>query len=260
VAALTNKHYGDPAPSWYRVGTARHDLELDYKAWGWNNFDEELAMAGILWDLYDPGKEVALKHRMNGRWLQISKVYPDVMDVVSLPEQWVVQQVLDGRFSTVWDLYNFLVVSGKMAPEELDMILLDHGFFADVEERDYIHDSTNEEIGYSGSTEGPNRPSRLRPVPSLPGSFLVSDSGGTFEVTTTLLQDNAVPNSYTLDLEPGVPAYFTMPPEYYPSRAELRPLVDGKKGPVVLEIDSDEYWQYIRSGPEASAVFRRLPP
>lgn len=73
-----------------------------------------------------------------------------------------------------------------------------------------------------------------------------------------LLQDNAVPYSYTLELEPGVPAYFTMPPEYYPSKAELRPLMDGKRGAVVLEIDSDDYWNYIRSGPEESAIFRQL--
>jgi hypothetical protein len=51
-----------------------------------------------------------------------------------------------------------------------------------------------------------------------------------------------------------------MPPEYYPTKAVFSPVsADGKKLPAVFEISSEEYWAYIRSGPEKSAIFKHIP-
>jgi hypothetical protein len=58
----------------------------------------------------------------------------------------------------------------------------------------------------------------------------------------------------------GVASYFVMPPHYYTTKAVFRKVEDGTPGAIILEIDSDDYWNYIHSGPEASAVFKRLPP
>ena len=60
-------------------------------------------------------------------------------------------------------------------------------------------------------------------------------------------------------MQAGVPEPFKMPLEYYPSKAVIVPVTDGEEGlSAALEIGSDEYWQHIRSGPEASAVFKRI--
>ena len=61
-------------------------------------------------------------------------------------------------------------------------------------------------------------------------------------------------------LKEGERVKFRMPPPYYPSKAEIFRVIEGVPEPAaVLEFGSDEYWQYIASGPEDSAVFKRIP-
>ncbi len=264
TAALTNRFYGSAAPYLYPVADSTENLELDFKAWTVIEqppddpyAEEEWAVAGVLWDLLDPGKEIALQHSVNGVLLDLSRVYPAPVDEVSLDEKLILQVIQKGKPQTVVDLYN-AYAGTYVSRVDLDMIFLEHGFFADTVERNFIQDSAAEIIPQSGNS--PDRLDRESPAPTLRGSYILSDAGGTFDVAVTLSQDGAEQYhySYTLQLEPGVPAYFTMPPEYYPSTAAFSPLLDGKKGPAVLEISSDEYWQYIRSGPEQSAIFKRI--
>jgi hypothetical protein len=260
TAALVNKHYGNAAPHLYPLGESVVSLETDYKSWGseYSELDEELAVAGILWDLHDPGKEIALQHVLNGTLLDNSKVYPNPVDEVSLEDKLIFQVIQKGKPRTVVDLYNAFTGTYVSKINE-DMIFLDHGFFADIVDRNYVHDSLAETIPESG--HAPGRMRRESPPPSLPGSLLVSDADATFDVTITFLQgDGQYDYSYVLAMKRGAPAYFTMPPEYYPTKAVFSPVsADGKKLPAVFEISSEEYWAYIRSGPEKSAIFKHIP-
>jgi hypothetical protein len=81
------------------------------------------------------------------------------------------------------ELYNTYAGTYVSQVDE-DMIFLDHGLFADVVERNYIHDSPAEPIPESG--HAPDRMHRDRPPPTLPGSFIVADAP--FEVIITFLQ------------------------------------------------------------------------
>jgi hypothetical protein len=269
TAALTNKYYGSTAAHLYPVEDTIQNLELDFKAWtaieaGVDEnrvmqyyTEEEWAVAGVLWDLYDPGKEIALRHMLNGTLLELSKVYPSPVDQVSLDEKQILQVIQKGKPRTVVDLFNVFTGTYVSRVDE-DMIFLEHGFFADIIERNYVHDSVAETIPESGHT--PGRLRRESPAPTLPGSFIVTDADATFEVSITVLQRRQTDYSYDLAMKRGVPAYFTMPPEYYPSKAVFKPLNDeGKALAPVLEISSEEYWDYIRSGPEKAGVFKTIP-
>jgi hypothetical protein len=108
----------------------------------------------------------------------------------------------------------------------------------------------------------PPRRVRHSPLPGLPGSNLVSVADATYSVSIDFAEPHQAQSyEYPLYMRAGVSVAFRMPPPYYPSTARLFPVTDGEKAKVaVLEISSEEYWQYIRSSPEASAVFKRLPP
>jgi peptide/nickel transport system substrate-binding protein len=55
------------------------------------------------------------------------------------------------------------------------------------------------------------------------------------------------------------PFYFEMPPPYYPSRATITPISEGDKAASgTLQIESEEYWEYIQSGPAADEVFKTI--
>ena len=50
-----------------------------------------------------------------------------------------------------------------------------------------------------------------------------------------------------------------MPPEYYSSKAEFFPMIDGRKaGTPVLEISYEDHWKYIASDPDESAGFKKI--
>lgn len=259
AAAMVSKHYGNPEANIYPIGSHAINLEINFRTGPLKNHDEELAVAGILWDLFDPGREIGLSHNVNRVPIPISKVYPNPSDIVSLDEKRIFMNIKNGEPKTVVDLYNVFVASGDVTEVDADMIFLDHGFFADVVDRNYIHDSVAETIPESG--HAPNRLRRESPPPTLPGSYIVFESGGTYEVSVTLSGDptGQYAYSHTMRLESGVPAYFTMPPEYYPSKAVFKPITaEGKALAPVLEIDSEEYWDYIRSGPEKAGVFKTI--
>jgi hypothetical protein len=257
-ALLTNEYHGDPNPHLYRVGHSVKDIELNFKAWG-PGTDEENALNGVLWDFHDPGREVGVGFMLNGRLSQISKVYPNPGDTVSLDAKTILQVLDRSEAKTAVDIYNAFV-GLRISQVDLDMIFVDHGFFADVEDRNFIHDSTAETIPQSGSKSAPDRPVRHRPVPRLPGAYLESSADAAINVTVSYAEPFEYSGySYRLDIKAGEPAYFEMPPRYYPSKATLMLITEeADQASIAMEIDSEEFWNYIDSEPRADGVFKRV--
>jgi peptide/nickel transport system substrate-binding protein len=67
--------------------------------------------------------------------------------------------------------------------------------------------------------------------------------------------------SYNVDMVANEPAYFEMPPSYYPSTAVIGQVSD--QGNTILAsnittIGARQYWDYIRSEPASDAIFRQI--
>jgi hypothetical protein len=196
---------------------------------------------------------------LNGRLTPSSKVYPNPTDTVALDAKTILQVLDRNKAKTAVDIYNAFV-GLRISQLNLDMIFVDHGFFADVEDRNFIHDSAVETISQSGSKDLPVRLVRKKPVPRLPGAYLVSGMDAAINVIVSYAEPIEYPGySYRLDLKAGEPAYFQMPPRYYPSRASLALITEeSDQGSIVMEIDSEEFWNYIDSNPAADGVFKRI--
>jgi hypothetical protein len=94
----------------------------------------------------------------------------------------------------------------------------------------------------------------------LPGSNLVSNIDSSFNITISHIEPFSYYDySYLVDMKGGEPTYFAVPPEYYPSTVIVTPLSkEGNPLPGAIEINSDEYWNYIRSNPPQDGVFRSI--
>lgn len=255
VAILIDEHYGGPFPYFYN----HQNIELDIKIWGEIGTDEEEAIAGILWDFHDPGREINLGYTLNGTNLPISKVYTASMDDVTLDDKTIMAVIERNQPKTIMDVYNAFVGT-RISAVNLDMIYANHGVFADVVDRNYIHDSAAEKIGESGSKSSPVRLVRSTPPPQIPGSNVVSDGDATYNVTVNFDDPHSYYDySYLQDMKAGEKVYFRMPPEYYPSVATITPLSnDGKSIDGGIKIHSDEYWAYINSNPPQDDVFKEI--
>jgi hypothetical protein len=256
VAVLIDRYYGGQSPRVY-LG---QDLELELKIWGPEGTDEEVAVASILWDFHDGGREINLGYNLNGTSLPVSKVYQASMDDVSIDIPKIMVVIDSNEVKTLVDLYNAFV-STQISAVNLDMIYANHGVFADVVERNYVHDSAAEKIGESGSKSSPFRPVRTTPPPALPGSYIVSNVDATYNVTISFGPENQYYDySYLQELKAGEKMYFTMPPSYYPSTATISHVSSqGHASPgEQIEIQSSEYWNYIRSDPPKEGVFKHL--
>jgi len=178
VAILIDEHYGGSFPYFYN----HQNIEEDMKIWGSIGTDEEESVAGILWDFHDPGREINLGYTLNGTNLPISRVYTASMDDVTLDDKTIIAVIERNQPKIMMDVYNAFVGT-RISAVNLDMIFVNHGVFADIVDRNYIHDSAAEKIGESGSTISPVRAVRTTPPPQVPGSNLVSDSDVTYNVT-----------------------------------------------------------------------------
>jgi peptide/nickel transport system substrate-binding protein len=254
---LTSEHYGEPRPYQYPVGSTWYNLEQDYKVWGdW--IDEEFATAGILWDLHDTGVETNRGFISSDGYIgAVSRVYNQTSDKVSLDSADIIKMLQSSRAKTLVGMYVAMLPS--VSSENLDMIFLNHGAFADIVQRNYIHDAWNETISQTGNTA--NRMVRFSPVPELPGSYITSDDNVLLEVAFRHAEPfGEFDYSYTLNLTANQPAYFSMPPPYYPSKAVFNRL--SEDGTVsasnITTIDSVEYWEYIDSGPSENATFKTI--
>lgn len=287
VAMLVAEGYGMLKPPYYHplypVDKGIYNIEEDYKVWGKTvspikrpdgtiemvtTFfglpeDEEFAVAGILWDLHDKSKEINLKHYVaDGAdgpiWVEVSKVYPASTDQISLSAQKILEVINEKKPTTVVDLYN--AFQGTVPKQDLDMIFVNHGAFADVADRNLIHDKSGEQVGLSGHK--PERMDRSSPAPTSPGSYLVSDADGKFNIE--IIHEEPFSQydfSYQLNMTGNEPAYFVMPPRYYPSKAIFNQI--SESGETVVSnsttINSNEYWDYILSDPPRDGVFKNIP-
>ena len=265
VAFLIDEYYGGPNPSeFYGV-----DKELDIKVWG-DGTDEENAISGILWDFHDQGIEINRGHFLNatisggsyfgGTLTQVSRVYPQSLDQVSLGASTILNVIDRNEVNTLVDLYNAFV-STQISAVDLDMILVNHGAFADVVNRNYVHDSAAEKPGETGSKTSPVRLIRSTPPPHLPGSYIVSDTDSTYNVTVNFESPFSYYDySYLREMKTGERMYFTMPPQYYPSVATITPVsADGEQSPLEpIKIQSDVYWSYVHSNPPRDAIFKHV--
>jgi peptide/nickel transport system substrate-binding protein len=187
----------------------------------------------------------------------VSRVYNQTSDKASQQGSDIIKALQTSRAKTLVGVYVALLSS--VSTENLDMIFLNHGAFADISERNYIHDAWNETISQTGNTA--NRMVRFSPVPELPGSYIVADGNALLEVAFRHVEPfGQYDYSYTINMTANEPAYFSMPPPYYPSKAVFSQLSDD--GTVVAanitSIDSAEYWSYIDSSPSENATFRTI--
>lgn len=252
IGMLVAESQGSPNPYIYPTDASVTNLEADIKIWD----DEEFAIAGILWDLHDGGIETNHGFVLNGTRVNPSRVLPAFDDKVALGAKTIIDTINANEPLTLVDIYDSF--NGLVPKSDLDMIFVNHGAFADIVQRNYIHDSWNETISQTGET--PSRLFRAKVLPNLPGSYIVSDKDAVYNVTFRHIEPFGYYDfSYTLDMKADTPFYFKMPPEYYPSTAIFTPLsVQGEKLPPGFEIDSDEYWEYIHSGPPKDGVFKRI--
>jgi hypothetical protein len=103
-----SKYKGDPKPELY---ASFGNFEYNYKAWSHRGKYEEIAIAGILWDLYDD--------------------HNDASDTVSLPlkDIWAVLKVKRTDF---YEYYKALKAAFPASSDGIDKIFISHGFFADT--------------------------------------------------------------------------------------------------------------------------------
>ena len=285
VAMLVAEHYneiesGEPK---YPLGTHSKNLEHDYRVWGDNvrmfrlddgrivsyfsldrRNEEEWAVAGLLWDLHDSGREFHVAHMTSAAndptelWAPISEVYNVTRDNVALFDHHILDNIRSAKPMNLVDLY--AAFSGDVSRQDLDMIFISHGAFGDILKRDLVH-GVGESVGPTGSTEAPVRPARSSPQPNLNGSYISSEGDAIFEVMFTHREPYSFYDySYNLNMTKGVPAYFEMPPSYYPSIAQFFQVSpDGKiSDDSSLNINSTEYWNYIYSDPEENAIFKTI--
>ncbi|MFZ2456392.1 MAG: carboxypeptidase-like regulatory domain-containing protein [Candidatus Altiarchaeia archaeon] len=106
-AMACSKYSGESKPDIY---AGFGSLELNYKAWGHRGYDEELGVAGILWDLYDEKN--------------------DKGDTVSLPigEMW---NILKVRRPNFYEYYKAFKAAYPDKSDAIDQIFIEHGFFED---------------------------------------------------------------------------------------------------------------------------------
>jgi len=252
IGMLVNEWQGHPIPYIYPIYDGAKNLETDIKVWDF----EEYAVAGILWDLHDSGTETNQGFVINGTRVNPSKVLTAFDDNVSLDAKTIIDTFNADEPKTLVDLYNSF--SSIVPKSDLDMIFVNHGAFADIIQRNQIHDSWNETISQTGKT--PDRLIRLKALQTLPGSFIVSDADAKYDVTFRHAQPFSYYDySYIVSMKAGKLTYFEMPPEYYPSKAIFTPVSsDGQPLSPAFEIQSDEYWDFIHSAPPQDAVFKTI--
>ena len=107
MAMVISDYHADPNPEIY---AGFGSFEMNYKPWAWEGTTEEIAVAGILWDLYD-------EHNEEG-----DKV------TLSLQEIWSILKVKRGDF---YEYYKAFREAHPDLGEEIDDIFIKHGFFAD---------------------------------------------------------------------------------------------------------------------------------
>ncbi len=118
------EHYGYPNPHVY---SSFGSLELDHKAWSWQGKMEELAVAGILWDLYDPKNDDQVDLTRDQIWDVIKHHHPDFTSV-----------------------YREFITKYPGDRGGIDAIFEAHGFFNDTTPGNRVYDSVEPFIDADG--------------------------------------------------------------------------------------------------------------
>jgi hypothetical protein len=265
VAMLINEYYG-ASPASVIDGD---NFELDYRVWGlagvWGAGEyatgyEEEAVTALLWDFHDRGTEINLGQRINGVLVPVSKVYPMSVDDAAVDAARMLTVIDRNEVRNLVELRTVFGDTSTISRVDLDMLYVNHGIFADIVERNYVHDSVAETIGETGSSSDPARAVRHSPRPNVPGAFVISATDAAYRVAISFDEPYASYGyTYRLDLEGGVRRRFEMPPPYYPATATVTPLdEDGEPLPGGIVVTSDDFWSYVRSNPPPDGVFRTL--
>lgn len=262
-------------PELYTIGGKPVNLEANRLAWDeYLTSDdtvrfEELALAGLLWDIVDPvdARDFTLL-KDGGRYADCVEVdFKTFWSDMFTPEVFLTSPVAPKDYAHIFDiktLYDVLrsrsVGQGhsREGPlTDLDELFVAHGFFADVNGNG-AYDS-GETIGLAGDSTRPNR----RNFPILPGSFVAVEGllpDGRSKVTPTNFYVQVifdVPfDSYSYDYfqdtsqTPGR-LFLVAPPARYPSTIRITPLVNGYASPPLV-MTGDEYWTAMQANPQES--------
>lgn len=299
TSLLVAEHYGDPRPFMYRLYDNNENLEVNKRIWGPAEpaittpegkhillsrlaMDEELAIAGLLWDLHDPGggQEPTPQGQVGGSDLGTTE------DWLTLTDTKIFELFKKNRPKTLKEVLDALhgIFGGRNSDRDpitdIGELFIMHGAFDDVKEPPLVH-QYGEQIGLSGH----GRPARLwgyignrrwawqtrpaRPgrqdVPIIPHAnlrlHLVDANGQELDVASATMHIDMhfdPPFSYYdyQDERPlGRLAFFVMPSTFYQATAFLTVEVPGVGRSEPLAITNEEYWNLFESAFEAGSDY-----
>jgi uncharacterized repeat protein (TIGR01451 family) len=274
TSMLIADHYDDPKPFLYHFKGNDRNLEVDHQVWGpylavrggqelealklFDPRDEDFAVAGILWDLYDQGTTTEPK---------APGVVSDAIRTEDRSEEAPAEIFAHIRHELPEDLAGLFGTLTSAFPGDgdgdgfgdVEELFIAHGAFADAE-RDLRHDLP-EILGDTGSSKLPARPLRLsrEPVPNgyidlgivVDGGFPVAPYG--FPVDLRYELDPPFDHyDYERTVRSRGRLYLNMPPPLYqPCRLTITvrgrgATADLRSDPLV--ITCAEYWGAIEAG------------
>lgn len=273
-----------PEPQLYHANGAVFNLESNYASLrDWNN--EELSVAGLLWDLIDPvdADDATIMTDATGREVDYAdcvQMDPSTLWNI-LSKDWTgrVEGPFEARkanFPYIFDvkmLYDAMVDAGlgwqksrDRGYTDLQELFIAHGFFADLDPMNDAWDA-GETIGLSGykawRTETgyvvPQRPDR-RASPEIPGSFLAysavaEGSGAPVAVQSLLVEVEFAPPfahysySYVASPDEAGRLYYYGPDRQYAATTRFTPLAAGAHVLNPYALENSAYWQAMEQAP-----------
>ncbi|WP_418791820.1 hypothetical protein [Phosphitispora sp. TUW77] len=115
MACVIADTYGYPNPNLYQP---YYNLELNYKGWEYRGKAEEIAFAGLLWDLYDPANDDAVDLSLGDILLLLNDYLPDVAT-----------------------FYERAIAQFPSKADAIREVFVMHGFFADREAGNNTYDT-----------------------------------------------------------------------------------------------------------------------
>ncbi|MFH1285242.1 MAG: hypothetical protein ABIH99_01545 [Candidatus Micrarchaeota archaeon] len=230
-------YYEDDIPYMYPVGNSMVNVEINYKiGWGKGSVHEEMAVAGILWDLYDEKGEVG------------------GTDDIQLSRAQIYGVLSSNRIDDVVELYESLNSSSLPQIHEkaengrtkLDNIFIAHGAYADLNDNSKFDES--EPMGYTVAKNGSLR----RNMPPLEGSYIRAEvkdeEGNSVSVYDATVRVTFEPpyDVYNYEYETTVEGdriYLEMPPEEYGGKATIVASGEEYKESAPVEITSASYYE-----------------
>jgi hypothetical protein len=242
-------YLGQSPPYLYRMSYVPISLEHNWKVWDRQlgiTSREELAVASLLWDLYDPK----------------GPADQDYVDL-SLDQLWSLlgHTAADNNLNHMRDVYLRLKGAAlvnedgsEVSEWDLDKVFAEHGFFAD-NDGDRLW-GLYEEVGWGGSQGRSN----FQPVPNAYVKAVIQDEKGQPITEGTVLVKVQHQNSYydyqaqlSLDPDAGGMLYVEMPPPRIPATATLT-IASGGGVSEPLQIRNDDYWSLVEQSTTGYAI------